>query len=727
MLRLRVWRILLGANVRGKALREWFVHAAAQGRGARWAWLALAVVGVCLLVAQGFGALYVAHWAVWDSFPESWDEVWSDLQSCLRLDEDAEVRELAGPMYALWVGGAIATTCLELLALRWAFLWFRVRRLLSTRDRCFKCGYTIAGLPAVQQAHADGIDAWVTCAECAGKSPAVSAWGELVERPGAGPEVGAPPQSSDGPRGADPPADTGDVPSDRARFFRPSTPSDSRVIRVLWTPKRVRFVARFTALAVGLGVIAYSSWWTIREIGIRSQAAIARKDRPTAESINALMREGMPARVEGRRTVAEIIAQAKKEYDAINTDFLARHKDVDDKYDSFYPDASMISSARQELKTDEDRANKQYSLLLMEEIKASNVYKLLDELPDADRPTPFEFTPVDAVGPRTPGWMGSRVIVRICVARMNLARDVGDLEEFMRGAKDLQAISRWLGGGGGLIAWLLATSADQSLIRELSAALAPSIDRAWVDAISAVFAESPAHSLEASIEVERLWMLNGLGWYFSDPSRIRKGLGAPELEDKLGVGATDLSILGLAEPEEPGGPRPRLGTYEENRDAIGLLSDWAKRAATQDAFDQRLPDSPTVPQSNGLVILDYLQPVVLRVVRTRSQHTIPRRGLELMLLIERHRLDHETYPEKLEDLGPRAVSSALFDPFSGQPMRYKRIDPAIDEFHRGYLLWAVGYDAVDDGAKQSEHGQYNAVIKGGEGTDIIINDPHGLR
>lgn len=729
MLRLRVWLILLGADMRGKALREWFARAAAQGRGARWAWLALAVIGVCLLAAQGFGALYLAHWYVWGILPEWKEEVWSDLESCFWLDDDLDFRARAAHVYLVWFGGSVVATCLELLLLRWAFLWFRVRRLLSTRDRCFKCGYTIAGLGVAESAAAetqpacgDGMDAWLTCTECGRKTPAVVAWGEIAERSRAA-EPAASRSNTPAPSPTEVPV--ADPPKSQ-RYFRPSTPNQSRVIRVLWTPKRVRSVVRFTAVAVGLGVIAYSSWWTTREIGIRSQAAIARKERPTAESINALMREGMPARVEGRRTVAEIIAQAKKEYDAINTDFLARHKDVDDKYDSFYPDASMISSARQELKTDEDRANKQYSLLLMEEIKASNVYKLLDELPDADRPTPFEFTPVDAVGPRTPGWMGSRVIVRICVARMKLARDVGDLEEFMHGAKDLQAISRWLGGGGGLIAWLLATSADQSLIRELSAALAPSIDRAWVDAISAVFAESPVHSLEASIEVERLWMLNGLGWYFSDPSRVRKGLGAPELKDKLGVGATDLSILGLAEPEEPGGPRPRLGTYEENRDAIGRLSDWAKRAATQDAFDQRLPDSPTVPQSNGLVILDSLQPVVLRVVRTRSQHAIPRRGLELMLLIERHRLDHETYPEELEDLGPRAVSSALFDPFSGQPMRYKRIDPAIDEFHRGYLLWSVGYDAVDDGGKQNEHGQYNAVIKGGEGTDIIINDPHGL-
>lgn len=27
---------------------------------------------------------------------------------------------------------------------------------------------------------------------------------------------------------------------------------------------------------------------------------------------------------------------------------------------------------------------------------------------------------------------------------------------------------------------------------------------------------------------------------------------------------------------------------------------------------------------------------------------------------------------------------------------------------------------------QHENGRYNAVIKGGEGTDIIINNPHGL-
>lgn len=31
----------------------------------------------------------------------------------------------------------------------------------------------------------------------------------------------------------------------------------------------------------------------------------------------------------------------------------------------------------------------------------------------------------------------------------------------------------------------------------------------------------------------------------------------------------------------------------------------------------------------------------------------------------------------------------------------------------------------DDASMPHENGQYNAVTKGGEGTDIIINDPHG--
>ncbi|MCC6969159.1 MAG: hypothetical protein IT434_02970 [Phycisphaerales bacterium] len=730
MLRLRVWLILLGADVRGKALREWFARAALRGRGSRWAWVGLTVIGVCLLAAQGWASLYLAHWNVWGILPEWKEEVWADLESCFWLDDDLDLRARAAHVYLAWFGGAIATTCLELLVLRWAFLWFRVRRLLSTRDRCFKCGYTVAGLGVMESATAadrpgadDGIDAWLTCTECGSETPAVALWGEIAERGGA-----AEPAASRSNTPALGPTEVPVVDTPKSqRYFRPSTPNQSRVIRVLWTRNRIRAVARVTAVAAGLALLGYAGWWTVREVGIRSQAAIALKERPAAESINAMMREGMPAQVDGRRTVAEIIAQAKKEYDAINTDFLARHKDVDDEYDAFYPDASVISSAREELKTDGDRANKQYSLLLMEEVRASNVYRLLDELPEAAAVTDHEFRPIDSTAPYSASWMGnSRSVLRICIARMKIARDASDLADFQRAARSARAIGGQFSDHGPLLNWLVAISINQTLLRELSAAVTPEVDRAWVEAVAIESANLSAPSFAESLRYERLWIMDAIGWYFSDPARVRSGLRAPELKDKLGVGAVELSILGLAEPDEPGGPRPRLGTYEENRDALDRQFEWYVGAAAVDPFERRKPTFPTQPQSNGLVIPESLSGVLGMALRGRTHAAIPRRGLELMLMIERHRLDRGTYPEKLEDIGPRALAPALFDPFSGQPMRYKRIDPAIDEFHRGYLLWSVGYDAVDDGGKMHPVTQYSAVTKSGEGTDIIINDPHGL-
>lgn len=59
------------------------------------------------------------------------------------------------------------------------------------------------------------------------------------------------------------------------------------------------------------------------------------------------------------------------------------------------------------------------------------------------------------------------------------------------------------------------------------------------------------------------------------------------------------------------------------------------------------------------------------------------------LALERHHLDYGTLPASLDQLVPAYLPAVPTDPFSGQPLRCRRLD-------HGYVVYSVGPDGVDD-------------------------------
>jgi hypothetical protein len=66
------------------------------------------------------------------------------------------------------------------------------------------------------------------------------------------------------------------------------------------------------------------------------------------------------------------------------------------------------------------------------------------------------------------------------------------------------------------------------------------------------------------------------------------------------------------------------------------------------------------------------------------------RALMTLVAVERYRLKHQKWPEKLDDLKPDFLAAVPRDPYDGKPLRYvKRAD--------GVTVYSVGHDGVDDG------------------------------
>lgn len=62
------------------------------------------------------------------------------------------------------------------------------------------------------------------------------------------------------------------------------------------------------------------------------------------------------------------------------------------------------------------------------------------------------------------------------------------------------------------------------------------------------------------------------------------------------------------------------------------------------------------------------------------------------LALAAYHADHGSYPRDLAKLAPKYIPKVPGDRFSGKPLRYKRKG-------KGYLLYSVGINGVDDGGR----------------------------
>ncbi len=71
------------------------------------------------------------------------------------------------------------------------------------------------------------------------------------------------------------------------------------------------------------------------------------------------------------------------------------------------------------------------------------------------------------------------------------------------------------------------------------------------------------------------------------------------------------------------------------------------------------------------------------------------------LAIERYRLMTGSVPDELEELVPQYLEQVPIDPFDGQPIRYRRMQP-------GYVLYSVDADGRDNGGRERDRDDEDA-------------------
>ena len=139
-------------------------------------------------------------------------------------------------------------------------------------------------------------------------------------------------------------------------------------------------------------------------------------------------------------------------------------------------------------------------------------------------------------------------------------------------------------------------------------------------------------------------------------------------------------------------------------------------------------------------LLSTLLPALGRSLKSQDQTDLTRLGLRTMLALELFRIREGHYPARLEELVGRDLPMLAEDPIAGGLLRYKLlgsgvVDPSewsipTDQKQRpdtrGYLLYSVGDDGVDNGGLvRSGNGNFDAINGRGkpraQGVDYQIN------
>ena len=544
----------------------------------------------------------------------------------------------------------VAPLFLLLLVKDW-FLLRRLRLVIRARGSCPACQYTLLGAVVSERDI-------VTCPECGMELEADASLNEIATD-----EAGR-------------------------RLFMPSGKHKSLEF---WTPRRRRAAKRFAVAAAVFVFVVLPLSWGGYELFLRKQAATAAAERPGAAGILAFVEAAQPV---GTRDEANGWAALEDAADAVDL----AESDVLDAFvaraDTGFATADYtfiyygIDDDLEGERLADARLSLEVASATLAEMQDSGVFDRLDRLADHRRAV-HEFTlPADqpAINIMLPSLGSARKLARLNAARMHLAAESGDREEFLAAFESGLAVARFCSHQFTLIEAIVGDAIVMLMHDRARAAILQHPDAEWLDGIEAAIARQtpplpPSHRFEGEVFMG----LDTINWFFADPSRPRFGRFSPQVNGLLGG-------LGTVSPLDG-----RLGTYAQNRDTYLAYFEPYIAAAGADAVSR--PALPT-PDTTGLLLIDVLAPSLHRTLNTIDDRNASTRATTTMIALERHYLARGTYPESLDALVPTFITALPLDPFTGEPLRYELLTPATEASPNGstYRLSSPGRFVLEEHA-----------------------------
>jgi len=115
-----------------------------------------------------------------------------------------------------------------------------------------------------------------------------------------------------------------------------------------------------------------------------------------------------------------------------------------------------------------------------------------------------------------------------------------------------------------------------------------------------------------------------------------------------------------------------------------------ERLEAVNAVDARLQST-----SHARVMLHTIMPALSRVTTIETRAVARLRSARVALAIQRYRLAAGALPGKLADLVPAYLETVPKDPFDGNDLRYRKLQP-------GFVVYSIGEDLSDDGGREKQ-------------------------
>lgn len=543
---------------------------------------------------------------------------------------------VARPFTATVLLAAVLLSGPALLIARDRLLRWRIGLLLRTRGRCLKCGYGLLGLPVDEELR-------VRCPECGATTVVDASLGELVRD-----EQGS------------------------ARFQPGATPGSAP--RGFWTPRRAKLAIRMMAASIVLIVGGPLLTFGIREIWMLWDARAASADRSAIRlKWQALIEAAQPASAAKNGEDAwAYFADVSLEYDlqfrALMQRDEANHPPgavplVDLVYHTprylVGTDDNVIAQYWRE-QQERDARSRKLALELLEILRSSGQFDKLDRMVAAPRAV-FSVDEDPALplrGLALPQLGKLRAIARVNRARMQLAAESGDKKEFERAAESNWALARMAQAGPLVICQLvgqaIATLTDAGC-REAMCQEPKTIEAGPL--LAARRRQLRGMPLSHALEGERLIALDTVAWLFSEPRRVRFGMGS----------AAVTQFLQTAQADQASG-EVFIGGYGASR---ALIDEYFDEAMARAASKGREKLAAKVDLTRSTLVHELLFDLD-NVFVADDRAEVASVGTEAVLRIEEFRARKGRLPESLAEVEAEG-EGPLRAPRSGEQWTYTRI------------------------------------------------------
>lgn len=478
--------------------------------------------------------------------------------------------------------------------------------------------------------------------------------------------------------------------------------------------------------------------WTDAEI--EAMAREAREARPRVEQIEALIAQGRaprPARTGQSRDVAiglleDTLTSAREEI----------RKRAETELETTFPriDAAayrpLRSIERKEWLEKEgalpDPVLASWVERMMSALASSETESVMADLPGTDLPAVLEHAPL--LGRYSSARRGiGHVAGDYALAVLRASVLAGDLPRFERASAALLAIlesrADTAAGGDGL---------GSMIFEELSLRVTAHMDfaararpeAAWLKSIDRTLERMPNWNSEQFLRWAEMAWLEYICTFYSNPANIRRGWGSMEQGggEEFDRAAKSASMLVLRSRDSE---KFRRMSFADARAALGEEVERVRKGLAQERWTK---DHVSGFDNEGRTLWTELTGISIGSFVSAPLAEISRRGVRVAVRVDQFRLETGRLPTQAEFDGLFAAVPWAVDPYNGALLRYKvlaepadtidRAAPTIDGIDlrsRGFVVYSVGLDGVDNGANPvGPIGRIIGMLRADLGGDVLF-------